>query len=69
MRPLSTFGSGTWNLYDPGEDPGGIHDPSDDHPDVKAALIQAWHRYAEENDVFDHEGRFDAMYPTAYGTR
>jgi hypothetical protein len=30
-------------------------------------LVEAWQRYAEENDVFDHKGRFDAAYRAAYG--
>jgi arylsulfatase len=68
LRLPEPFGSGSWTLYDLDEDPGEIDDVSDRHPDVKAALIEAWHRYAEENDVYDHEGRFDALYRKAYGT-
>jgi arylsulfatase len=67
LRLPEPFGSGTWTLHDLEEDPGEIDDVSDDHPDVEAALIEAWHRYAEENDVFDHAGHFDALYRQAYG--
>jgi arylsulfatase len=68
LRLPEPFGSGTWHLYDLDEDPGEIRDVSDDHPDVKAAMIEAWQQYAEENEVFDHKGRFDALYRKAYGT-
>ena len=33
----------------------------------QAAMIEAWEQYARENDVFDHEGMFDALYRKAYG--
>ncbi len=69
LRLPEPFGSGSWQLYDLGKDPGEIHDVSDDHADVKAALIEAWREYAEENEVFDHQGRFDAMYRKAYAGR
>jgi arylsulfatase len=67
LRLPEPFGSGTWTLYDLDEDPGETDDVSGDPPDVEAALIEAWHRYAEENDVFDHAGHFDALYLQAYG--
>jgi arylsulfatase len=68
LRLPEPFGSGTWRLYDLDEDPGEIRDVSDDHPDVKAAMIEAWQQYAEKNEVFDHKGRFDALYRKVYGT-
>jgi len=34
--------------------------------EVEARLLEAWQRYAEENGVFDHNGRFDALYREAY---
>jgi arylsulfatase len=67
LRLPEPFGTGTWQLYNLSQDPGEIHDLSDDQPDVKAALVEAWQRYAGENDVFDHKGRFDAAYRAAYG--
>jgi arylsulfatase len=69
LRLPEPFGSGTWQLYDLARDPGEIHDVSTDHPDRKAVMVEAWQRYAEENDVFDHKGRFDALYRQAYGNR
>jgi hypothetical protein len=30
-------------------------------------LYEAWQEYAEENEFFDHKGRFDALYRRAYG--
>jgi len=40
---------------------------SDKHPGKKTTLLKAWQYYAEQNDVFDHKGRFDAIYSQAYG--
>ena len=40
----------------------------DVNPEVKAAMIEEWGHYAEVNEVFDHGGRFDAMYRAAYAT-
>jgi len=67
LRLPEPFGTGDWQLYNLTEDPGEIRDVSDAHPEIKAALIEAWQQYAAENDVFDHEGRFDALYRQAYG--
>jgi arylsulfatase len=67
LRLPEPFGTGTWQLYDLALDPGEIRDVSAENPDVKAALVEAWERYAEANDVVDHEGRFDAAYRAAYG--
>ncbi len=67
LRLPEPFGTGTWQLYNLAQDPGEIRDLSNDQPGVKAALVEAWQRYAEENDVFDHKGRFDAAYRAAYG--
>jgi arylsulfatase len=69
LRLPEPFGSGTWQLYNLNNDPGEVHDLSDDHADIKATMIEAWQKYAQENDVFDHKGRFDALYRQAYGNR
>jgi arylsulfatase len=69
LRLPEPFGSGTWQLHDLNKDPCEIHDLSDDHADVKAAMIEAWKEYAEANEVHDHKGRFDALYRQAYGNR
>jgi arylsulfatase len=67
LRLPEPFGTGGWHLYDLSNDPGEIHDLSANHPEVKAELIEAWQQYAEANEVFDHKGRFDALYRKAYG--
>jgi arylsulfatase len=67
LRLPEPFGTGAWRLYDLRTDPGEMHDLSDDHPEVEAELIEAWHEYAKANEVFDHQGRFDAMYRRIYG--
>lgn len=68
LRLPEPFGSGEWALYNLAEDPGEIHDVSDDRPEVTASMIEAWQEYAETNDVFDHRGVFDELYRKAYGT-
>ncbi|MHC4750366.1 MAG: arylsulfatase [Planctomycetota bacterium] len=67
LRLPVPFGTGVWEVYNLREDPGEIHDVSEKYPEKKAALIKAWLHYAEQNEVFDHKGRFDAMYRKAYG--
>ncbi|MBT8479784.1 MAG: arylsulfatase, partial [Gemmatimonadetes bacterium] len=67
LRLPEPFGTGTWELYNLALDPCEMHDVSAENPDVKAAMVEAWQRYAEANDVVDHEGRFDAAYRAAYG--
>jgi arylsulfatase len=62
------FGSGDWELYNIKKDPGEIHDMSDQYPDKKAELLDAWDLYVEKNEVFDHNGVFDAAFQKAYGT-
>jgi hypothetical protein len=29
--------------------------------------LRAWQEYVEQNEVFDHKGRFDALYRRVYG--
>jgi arylsulfatase len=62
------FGTGKWELYNIREDPGEMHDLSDRYPEKKAELLAAWNVYAEQNEVFDHNGVFDAAFQKAYGT-
>lgn len=66
LRLPVPFGSGEWELYNLDKDPGEMHDVSNKHPGKKTALMKAWQYYAEQNDVFDHNGRFDAIYRQAY---
>lgn len=67
LRLPEPFGSGAWALYDLEVDPGEMQDLSEQHPEIKEELIEAWQRYAEANEVFDHKGRFDVLYRKAYG--
>jgi arylsulfatase len=67
LRLPVPFGSGEWELYNVNKDPGEMHDVSNKYPGKKTALIKAWQYYAEQNEVFDHKGRFDAIYRQAYG--
>ncbi len=67
LRLPVPFGSGEWTLHNLKEDPGEILDLSDQHPEKKAKLLAAWQDYAKQNEVFDHKGRFDALYKKAYG--
>ncbi len=67
LRLPEPFGTGNWQLYNLATDPGETSDLSDTYPEIRKALIEAWKRYAEENDVYDHNGMFDALYRKAYG--
>jgi arylsulfatase len=69
LRLPEPFGSGDWQLYRLREDPGEIRDLSVEFPQVRESMIAAWRRYAEDNGVIDHQGRFDALYRKAYGGR
>ena len=66
LRLPEPFSTGTWQLYNLEQDPGEIHDVSGEYPDIKTAMIEAWQRYAKDNGVIDHKGRFDAMYRKIY---
>jgi arylsulfatase len=67
LRMPEPFGSGEWELYDLVVDPGEIKDVSDENRETKGRLLEAWRLYAEQNEVFDHAGHFDAIYRRAYG--
>lgn len=67
LRMPQPFGTGGWQLYNLQHDPGEIHDVADRHPAVKQSMIEDWQRYASDNQVYDHKGRFDALYRKAYG--
>ncbi|ULQ55798.1 arylsulfatase [Flavihumibacter rivuli] len=67
MRLPKPFGSGQWELYDLSKDPGETTDLSIQFPTVKQELIEAWGKYAKENEVFDHKGHFDSLYRKSYG--
>jgi arylsulfatase len=66
LRLPVPFGTGKWALYNLIKDPSEMRDVSEKYPEKKAALLKAWQYYAEHNEVFDHKGRFDAMYRKIY---
>ncbi|MEM7100190.1 MAG: arylsulfatase [Pseudomonadota bacterium] len=45
------YGTGQWQLYDLGTDPGEQVDLSDEFPEVKRRLVEAWQNYAVEVGV------------------
>jgi arylsulfatase len=47
------FGTGDWQLYDLGEDPGEIVDLSDQNPDRLVEMVAQWEQYQDENGVLD----------------
>jgi len=48
-------GSGHWELYDLGKDPGERHDLTAQHPDIARDLIDRWDAYAREMGIILHE--------------
>ncbi len=68
LRLPKPFGSGDWELFDLGSDPGETKDLSAMNPEIRSELISLWDKYATENEVFDHKGFFDRLYQKAYGT-
>ena len=46
---------------------GELHDLSMENPEIMSELLEAYRLYVEKNEVFDHEGVFDALYRKAYG--
>ncbi|MFZ2905573.1 MAG: arylsulfatase [Cyclobacteriaceae bacterium] len=69
LRLPQPFGTGNWQLYDLEKDPGETTDLSEQFPDVKAQLIQAWGDYAIHNEVFDHKGHYDSIYQRTSGAK
>ena len=67
LRLPKPFGSGQWELYNLQQDPAETKDLSAMHPQVKESLMEAWKKYAEENEVYDHNGHFDSLYRKNYG--
>ncbi|HEY0596812.1 arylsulfatase [Sphingopyxis sp.] len=50
---LTDIGDGAWRLFDIARDPGETHDLSRDEPARRAALVEAWKRYARDVGVID----------------
>lgn len=68
LRLPKPFGTGDWQLYNIGQDPGEIDDVSASYPEIKTNLVNEWQEYSERNGVVDHKGLFDELYRKAYGT-
>lgn len=66
LRLPVPFGTGNWELYNIANDPGETTDLSDQHPDIKSALIEAWNNYTIQNEVYDHKGHYDSVYRSIY---
>jgi len=66
LRLPQPFGTGSWELYDLKNDPAETTDLSAEFPEVKAHLIEEWNKYAQQNEVYDHQGHFDALYRKNY---
>lgn len=67
LRLPRPFGNGKWQLYNIAQDPGEIRDVSSGYPEISSEMLEAWKRYAQDNDVYDHTGRFDTLFRKAYG--
>ena len=66
LRLPEPFGTGDWELYNLKEDPREMQDLSIRFPKKKAELVDLWSKYSKNNDVYDHNGRFDALYRKIY---
>jgi arylsulfatase len=67
LRMPRPFGNDEWGLYNLKDDPGEIHDVSDQYPEKKSELLEAYEQYLIRNEVFDHNGHFDSLYRLWYG--
>lgn len=66
LRLPLPMGSGEWELYNIEKDPGETTDLSVEFPEVKKQLIEAWDRYAAQNDVYNHQGHYDSLYRKSF---
>jgi arylsulfatase len=66
LRLPQPMGTGNWELYDLRSDPAETTDLSAQYPEVKNQLIKEWNRYAQQNQVHDHQGHFDELYRRNY---
>lgn len=62
LRLPEPFGSGEWALYNLETDPGESNDLSLQFPEKRDSLINGWLKYAEENDLVDHQGYYDKLF-------
>lgn len=61
LRLAKPFGTGEWQLFNLGKDPGEINDLSKLFPAKRDSLIMDWMQYAKENNVVDHHGYYDSL--------
>ena len=66
-RLPAPFGSREWELNNLKSDPGEVTNLATEHPDKLNELKVKYEAYVKENDVFDHNGYFYALYKKAYG--
>ncbi len=69
LRLPLPMGTGEWQLYDLDKDPAETTDLSGQYPDVKAQLLDAWNKYARDNDVHDHQGHYDSLYRESFAAK
>ncbi|WP_084399490.1 arylsulfatase [Pseudotamlana agarivorans] len=68
LRLVAPFGNGDWQLYNMEKDPSEINDLSNQYPDKRKELIEAYNAYVKENGVVDHKGIYDKAFQRAYGS-
>ena len=69
LRQPIPFGTGQWQLFDLGKDPGETTDLAAANPEVTAQLVKAWNEYATTNEVYDHHGHYDSVYKAGYAPK
>ena len=67
LRLPAPFGNGEWQLYNTKKDPGEMNDLTEQHPEIKNELLEHYKQYVIQNEVYNHNGVFDALYRQAYG--
>jgi arylsulfatase len=60
------MGSGEWELYNLENDPAETTDLSDQYPEIKKQLIDAWNEYARKNELHDHQAHYDSFYRKSF---
>ena len=66
LRLPLPMGTGNWELFNLETDPSETTDLSNQYPEIKEQLINAWNEYARKNEVYDHKGHFDSLYRKSY---
>ena len=66
LRLPQPMGSGEWELYDLKNDPAETTDLSDQYPEIKKELIDAWKEYARKNELYDHTAHYDSFYRKSF---